>query len=317
MEAVYHLTAVLNNGTYEMSKYSKFKVFEPKERVIMALPFRDRVVQHYICDYFFEPLMERGFIYDTYACRKGKGAHNGLDRLKYFMQRHYRQHGCDGWVLKCDIGKFFYSIDHDVLKATLYKITKDSGINWLIKQIIDSTESPGIPLGNQTSQWMANLYLSSLDHFIKEHLQIKHYIRYMDDFLLIHPDKEYLRFCRGEIERYVEEILELTLNNKTHIFPLRNGVDFLGFHTYLTESGKVIRKLRQSSKNRTRRKLKKFKALYREGKITKKAIDHSFQSWLGHARHGNCYSLTEKMKVHYEHIFERDGVNGEINNDPR
>lgn len=316
MEAVYYLTTVLNNGTYQMGDYNKFKVFEPKERVIMALPFRDRVVQHYVCDHFFEPLMERHFIHDTYACRKGKGAHAGLDRLQYFMQRHYRQHGCDGWTLKCDISRFFYSIDHNVLKIMLYKLTKDSGINWLLKQIIDSTESPGIPLGNQTSQWMANLYLSCLDHFIKEKLQIKHYVRYMDDFLLIHPDKEYLRFCRTEIERYVGEELKLKLNNKTHIFPLRNGVDFLGFHTYLTESGKVIRKLRQSSKSRTKRKLKKFKVLYDAGKISKKAIDQSFNSWLGHAAHGNCYHLTEKMKWYYDHIFEKEDVNVKINNNP-
>jgi retron-type reverse transcriptase len=305
MEEVYSLTAELNNGSYTMGKYHKFTVFEPKERLILALPFRDRVVQHYICDYFFEPPMEKHFIYDTYACRKGKGAHAGLDRLQYFMQRHYRQHGCDGWVLKCDISKFFYSIDHDVLKTMLYKLTKGSGIEWLLEQIIDSTENPGIPLGNQTSQWMANLYLSYLDHFVKEKLQVKHYIRYMDDFLLIHPDKEYLRLCRSEIQQYVENELKLKLNNKTHIFPLRNGVDFLGFHTYLTETGKVIRKLRQASKHRIGCKLKKFKKMYGEGSISKEAIDQSFQSWLGQASHGNCYRLTQKMKGKYYEIFER------------
>jgi len=309
MEAVYYLTTVLNKGTYKMGSYNTFKVFEPKERVIMALPFRDRVVQHYVCDYFFEPLMERQFIYDTYACRKGKGAHAGLDRLQYFMQRHFHQYGCDGWVLKCDISKFFYSIDHGVLKTMLYEITKDSGINWLLKQIIDSTEDPGIALGNQSSQWMANLYLSGLDHFIKEKLQIKHYVRYMDDFLLIHPDKEYLRFCRNEIRQYVESKLKLKLNDKTHIFPLRNGMDFLGFHSYLTESGKVIRKLRQSSKRRVRRKLKEFNKLYDAGKISKGAINQSFQSWLGHVHHGNCYDLAEKMKRQYNSIFEEDRIN--------
>ncbi len=315
LEAVYYLVYVLNQGTYKMGKYTKFKVLEPKERGIMALPFRDRVVQHYLCDYFLEPLMERHFIYDTYACRKGKGSHAGLDRLRYFMQRHYRKHGCQGWVLKCDIRKFFYSIDHDVLKIKLNKLFKgNNDIDWLLEQIIDSAPNPGIPLGNQTSQWFANFYLSGLDHFIKEKLRIKHYIRYMDDFVLIHDDKEYLRYCLTEILQYVEVNLKLQLNSKTHIFPLRNGVDFLGFHTYLTETGKVIRKLRQKSKNRMRRKIKKFKGLHDTGKIAKEAIDRSFQSWLGHAGHGNCYRLIEKMKEHYQNVFKEDGINGTTNN---
>lgn len=124
---------------------------------------------------------------------------------------------------------------------------RDPDVLWLTDMIIDSTENPGIPIGNQTSQWFAVMYLSGLDHFIKEKLGIRYYGRYMDDFYLIHEDKAYLRYCRAEIERYVGE-LGLKLNNKTNIFPLRNGIDFLGFHTYLTDSGKVIRKVRRGSK---------------------------------------------------------------------
>ena len=145
--------------------------------------------------------------------------------------------------LKCDISKYFYNIKHDALKSLIRKYISDPDCLWLLDMIIDSTEgNVGIPIGNQSSQLFALLYLSSLDHMIKEKLGIKFYGRYMDDFYLIHEDKEYLRYCWKEIERHVNE-LGLSLNAKTNIYPLKNGIDFLGFHSYLTESGAVIRKV--------------------------------------------------------------------------
>ena len=170
------------------------------------------------------------------------------------MRRFYRQNGFDGWILKCDISKYFYSIRHDVLKTLIRKKISDPDVLWLVDLIIDSTEgNVGIPIGNQTSQLFALLYLDGLDHFVKEKLGIKFYGRYMDDFFLIHKDKEYLQHCLKEIEAFVED-RGLSLNAKTNIYPLKNGVDFLGFHTYLTESGAVIRKVRRRSKNNMKRK---------------------------------------------------------------
>lgn len=302
----YDLALLIQTKKYRLSPYHTFYVYEPKTREIMALPFKDRVVQHCLCKYILEPTIEPLLIYDTYSCRKNKGTHAGLYRLEDFLRKHYRKYGVDGWILKGDISKYFYSIDHNILKDKLYP-KMDNDTIWLLDEIIDSTENPGIPLGNQSSQWFANFYLSSFDHFIKEQLRIKYYIRYMDDFCLIHSDKAYLQHCLKEIKRYLNNNLKLQTNNKTQIFPIKNGVDFLGFHTYITDTGKVIRKIRRKSKQGIKRKLKKYKKLYVADKITKVEIDLSYQSWLGHASHGNCYRLIQKMNKKYNSIFEGDG----------
>ena len=183
------------------------------------------------------------------------------------------------------------------------KYIKDPDILWLVDLIVDSTENPGIPIGNQTSQWFAVMYLSGMDHFIKEKLGIRYYGRYMDDFYLIHEDKAYLQYCRGEIEQYVAR-LGLRMNKKTNIFPLRNGIDFLGFHTYLTESGKIIRKVRRSSKCNAQRKLKKQRGLLDRDKISLSDIEQSYGSWRSHAAKGNCYHLIQKTDSLFQNLFK-------------
>lgn len=267
--------------------------------------FRDKIIQHSLCDNVLEPRLAKTFILDNYASQKGKGTHFGLDRLKAFMQRYYRQFGADGWVLKCDIRKYFYSINHDVLKSQLRRIIDDPGVLWLLDLIIDSTEGPGIPIGNHTSQWFAVLYLSGLDHMIKERLGIKFYGRYMDDFFLIHPDKDYLIYCLEEIKKFLVP-LGLELNHKTAVFPLTQGIDFLGFRTYMTDSGKVVRKIRRDSKNRIRRKLKKFRHLLDEGRIDFETVVQSYSSWTGHAEHGNSYHLIRQTNELFYDLFKKE-----------
>ena len=164
-----------------------------------------------------------------------------------------------------------------------------------------STE--GLPLGYQTSQLLALMYLHEFDHWVKETLHAKYYGRYMDDFYIIHEDKAYLQYCRKEIEKYVAG-LGLSLNNKTNIFPLRNGIDFLGFHTYITDTGKVIRKVRRSSKSNEQKKLKKQRYLLDSGKITLKQVEQSYGSWRSHAEKGNCYHLIREMDQLYKTLFE-------------
>ena len=325
LEAICLLSEMLKNGTYKPSDYFVFRVYEPKERVVMTNAFKDKVVQHSLCDNILEPAFSRAFIRDNYASQRGRGTHDGLYRLEEFMRSYYfsrkakaeresREEGlprpvpqaanyADGWVLKCDISKYFYSIQHEPLKQMVRQYVKSPGVLWLVDMIIDSTENPGVPIGNQTSQWFAVMYLSGLDHFIKEKLGIRYYGRYMDDFYLIHEDKAYLQYCRREIERYVAR-LGLTLNNKTNIFPLRNGIDFLGFHSYLTDSGKVIRKVRRASKSNEQRKLKKQRALLDRGKITMREIKQSYGSWRSHAEKGNCYHLIREMDQLYKTLFE-------------
>lgn len=322
LEALSLLSELLKNKTYTMSQYFVFKVYEPKERVVMTNAFKDKVVQHSLCDNVLEPAFSKSFIRDNYASQRGRGTHDDLYRLEEFMRSYYfsrkaqaeresREEGlprlspaeyADGWVLKCDVSKYFYSIRHEPLKRMVRRFITDPDVLWLIDLIIDSTPDPGIPIGNQTSQWFAVMYLSGLDHFIKEKLKIKYYGRYMDDFFLIHEDKAYLQYCKKEIEKYVAG-LGLSLNNKTNIFPLRNGIDFLGFHTYLTETGKVIRKVRRSSKSNEQKKLKKQRYLLDSGKITLKQVEQSYGSWRSHAEKGNCYHLIREMDELFMNLF--------------
>jgi retron-type reverse transcriptase len=260
MEALIFLSEHLKNKTYRLSPYNCFYVYEPKKRLVMSNAFKDKVVQHSLCDNIIEPVFQKNFILDNYAVQVGKGTHYGLNRLREFMRSYFfsrkaktdadrktaglppmrTEYGnyADGWVLKCDISKYFYSIPHEKLKEMVRKYLKDPDVLWLTEMIIDSTDCPGIPIGNQSSQWFAIAYLNEFDHFIKEKLRVKYYGRYMDDFFLIHEDKNYLRHCRAEIENYLGG-LGLKLNTKTNIFPLRNGIDFCGFHSYLTDTGKA------------------------------------------------------------------------------
>ena len=303
LEALNLLSYQLKTKKYTLSLYNTFEVYEPKRRVVMSNSYKDKVVQHSLCDNVLEPILTRSFITDNYASQVGKGTHYGLDRLQEFLRRFYRKNGIDGWILKGDISKYFYSIRHDVLKTLIRRKITDPDVLWLVEMIIDSTEGNiGIPIGNQSSQLFALLYLNNLDHFIKEKLGIKYYGRYMDDFFLIHEDKAYLQYCRAEIEKHVAAI-GLSLNNKTNIYPLRNGVDFLGFHTYLTETGAVIRKVRRRSKNNMKRKLKKMRGLVERGKITTATVEQSCQSWRGHAAKGNCYHLIRRTDHYYNRLF--------------
>lgn len=268
----------------------------------MTNSFADKVVQHSLCDNVLEPVLTRSFILDNYASQKGKGTHFGLDRLQDFMRQYYQKNGTEGWVLKADISKYFYSIKHEPLREMLYKKIHDEDVRWLIDMIIDSTPDPGIPIGNQSSQLFALLYLNGMDHFIKEKLGIKYYGRYMDDFYLIHADKAYLKECLVQIKALLEP-LGLKLNSKTQIFPLRHGIDYLGFRTFMTDSGKVVRKIRRDSKNNARRKLKKFHGLVEQGRVPIETVQQSYQSWCSHAQYGNSYHLINRMNKLYSDLF--------------
>ena len=171
LENTFLLSNSLQNKTYKLGEYEEFYVYEPKKRLIKAPPFRDRVVQRCLCEQVLEPAIEKHLIYDTYACRRGKGTHAGLDRTEEFLRRHFRKHGLNGWIVKGDIKSYFYSIAHELLKRDLYPLLKDHDIWWLIVKTLNSIDNPGLPLGNQSSQWFANFYLSKFDQFVKENLE--------------------------------------------------------------------------------------------------------------------------------------------------
>lgn len=295
LDGVNILITQLKNRTYRVSDYTEFKVYEPKERVIQTTSFKDKVIQHCLCDNVIMPRLSKVFIYDNCAAQKGKGTLFGLERLAEQMQQFYGKHGMAGYILKCDIRKFFYNISHDQLKDMVWHyFGYDEGICWLCELFIDSTEGKGLPLGNQINQGFALLYLDGMDKLIKQALGIEYYGRYMDDFYLIHPSKEYLKYCLEVITEYLKT-LDLELNGKTQIFPFKNGVSYLGFHTYVTPNGAVIRKLKNENKRNAQRKYIKMAKLVADGKLSAEKFQSSYGAWKNHISHGNCFRLGKSM----------------------
>lgn len=302
-------------GEYKTGEYRRFVVTEPKERIVAALPFRDRVLQHAVTA-AIEPIWEGRFIRDSYACRSGKGTHRGADRAQDMLRKVKREHG-KVFVLKADILKFFYSIDHGVMKRLVRRRIRCRGTLALIDNIIDSTAMPGdpkpvgLPIGNLTSQLFANVYLHELDEFVKHGLREKHYIRYMDDFLVVHHDKAHLQRIRTLIERFLWDRLHLKTNAKTQVFPVGErcgrAVDFLGYRIWTTH-----RRLRKSSISRIARTLRRLKKQYAAGKVALEKVRQSITSWVAHASHAETYGLRRKLLGSF--VFSKSAHSSVSNN---
>ena len=247
LDGIYQIKKLLESKQYEVDRYNRFKVYEPKERIIEAGSFKDKIVQHSLCDNVLLPILSNEFIYTNYAGQIGKGTLFGLDCLKYQMYLAYQKYGYDCWIIKGDIKKFFYNIDHNILKDIVSYFISNPDTYWLCEKFIDSTSGNGLPLGNQVSQVFALLYLSGFDHFITGELGVKYYGRYMDDFYLIVESKQYAKYCLCAIEDFVNT-LNLELNGKTQIIPFKNGIKFCGFHTYVTKDGKREKRKRNIEK---------------------------------------------------------------------
>jgi hypothetical protein len=304
LDGINCLKSLLETRGYQIKEYFEFKVYEPKERVIKAGAFVDKIVQHSLCDNVLLPKLASVFIRNNFAGQIGKGTLFGLETLKKDMLGAYTTHGMNIYILKADVTKFFYNIDHEILKKLVAEQITDDGIRWLCNLIIDSTDGKGLPLGNQTSQVFALLYLNGLDHYITETLGIQYYGRYMDDFYLIHKDKEYLKYCLKKISEYVNG-LELTLNGKTQIMPFKNGIKFLGFHTYI-RNGKVVCKIRNENKHNAVRKYKKMANLVVAGKLSREKFDECYTSWKAHASHGDCDGIIHNLDKQIKEILQED-----------
>ena len=294
LDGVNALIRQLKDKTYRISDYTEFKVYEPKERLIQTTSFKEKVIQHSLCDNVLMPRLQEVFVKDNCAGQMGKGTLFGLDRLADQMRAFYERYGRSGYILKCDITKFFYNIRHEELKDIVRYWFDDPDVCWLCELFIDSTEGPGIPLGNQINQGFALLYLDGMDKLIQYELGIEYYGRYMDDFYLIHPNKKYLRHCLEVLTAYLQT-LGLSLNGKTQIFPLKNGISFLGFHTYIDKNGKPVRKLKNQNKRNARKKFVRMARLVANGGVPEKRFWDSYNAWKNHASHGNCADLIRDM----------------------
>ena len=252
-----------------------------------------------------EPIWEKRFLSDSYACRVGKGTHAGADCAQRFLRE--AEAGGPVYVLKADVSKYFASIDHHILKRLLRKRICCEGTLWLLDSIIDSCGAEGVPIGNLTSQLFANLYLHELDEFVKGELREERYVRYMDDFCLVANSKDHLQRQRGRIEGFLADNLALRLNAKTQLFSIGTGhgraLDFLGYRIWPNH-----RKLRKSSALRIQRALWHYARLYRQGKARLSDVRPMVQSWIGHAGHANTYGL--RKAVLGSVIFARESPSG-------
>ncbi len=289
---------------YNPMPYRHFYVFEPKRRLISAPSFKDRVVHRAIYN-VIEPMFDKRYIYDSYACRSGKGAHKGANRAQGFI-RGVEECSGKAYVLKADVKHYFSSINHRILKDIVNGKLKCGRVKALLFKVIDSSpcdiDGVGIPLGNLTSQLFANVYLHEVDIYIKHSLKVKRYVRYMDDMCIVHHDKSQLHEWRGDIEAFLSRRLNLSTNSKTQVFPISksNGraLDFLGFRIYSHH-----RLLRKSSIKKIRTKLKRYRKLFKAGEIEIRDFEPSVKSWIGHASHASTNGL---MKDLFSEPFKRE-----------
>ena len=291
------LNKELMSGSYRISKYSVFEVHEKKTRTIVSTRMRDRVVQRALCDNYLYKELTKGFIYDNCACLKGRGTDFARNRLKCHMQRYFRKSGCDGYVLKVDIHDYFGSTLHSVAKDAVRKRVPDEWARGMVYDVIDSfthiSPDRGMGLGSQITQLVQLAVLDDLDHIIKQELRVKHYVRYMDDFVLIHSDKDFLKACEVRITEELKN-LGLSVNpNKTGIQPIKHGIKFLGFRFNLTKSGSVMMKLLPGKVGKERRKLRKLSK-----QLDRESFYNCYISWRSFANKGNTYSLLQGMDAY-------------------
>lgn len=290
----------LVEGKYRPGGYVSFHIHDPKKRLISAAPFRDRVVHHALVN-MLEPIFERKFIFDTYANRKGKGTHKALDRCTWFMRRFQ-------YVLPLDVRQFFPSIDHQVLLSILSESIQDERVLNLCRQIIASGERVledeyemiffpgddlfavsrprGLPIGNLTSQFWANVCLNPLDQFIKRQLKCRAYLRYVDDMLLFSNDKHELHSWRQEVIDFLAGLRLTVHENSAQPRPCRVGVPFLGFQVYPDH-----RRLKRRKVVHARRRLKALAARYQAGQIDAEKVRAHIVAWTNHARYGDTWRL--------------------------
>jgi retron-type reverse transcriptase len=297
------LQASLRAGDYRPGPYASFAIHEPKRRLISAAPFRDRVVHHALCN-VIEPAFERGFVADSYANRIGKGTHRALDAVQRLARRHT-------YVLQGDVRQFFPSIDHAVLRDALARKIGDAHVLRLIDVILAggqhvtggeyemvyfpgddllaAARARGLPIGNLTSQFWANVYLSTFDHFVKRELRVAGYVRYVDDFVLFADDAARLWRCRQAIVDRLTE-LRLTIHPGAHVRPVAEGIPFLGFVVFTHR-----RRLKRRKAIHFARCLRGLAKAVEAGEVPVARLSASVLGWVNHARHGNTVGLRKAV----------------------
>lgn len=282
MDNIFSLHRDLKNGTYKHGEYYAFNISDPKPRNIHKASVRDRLLHHAIYRVLY-PFFDRTFITDSYSCREEKGTHRAMNRFLFFARKVSRNNTRTVWVLKCDIKKFFASIDHGILKEILKQYISDTQILALLGEIIGSfqtVQGKGLPLGNLTSQLLVNIYMNEFDQYVKHRMKEKYYVRYADDFVFLSDNRDALLCLIPTIQDFLQERLKLELHpNKLFLKTLSSGVDFLGWVHFLDH-----RVLRTATKRRMIRR------------IDGHPKDETVASYGGMLKHGNGFLLQEKFR---------------------
>ena len=295
--------------TYKPKPLKTFILRDPKTRKISKSSFRDRVTHHALIR-IIEPIFDKTFIHDSYANRRGKGVHSALDRFDQFKRKASKNNTRNGYVLKADIKHYFDTVNHEILVKIISRKIKDKRTIWLIRRILGNHKTKehgkGMPLGNLTSQFFANVYLNEFDQFVKHRLKAKYYIRYVDDFVILHNSKKVLEEYKEKIKKFLEKELRLELHpDKSKIIPLHKGIKLLGFKVFYYH-----KLLRKSNLRKFLKKLKILKEGYEQGLVSKHEILESVKGWFGYAMHGNTYKLRKKVfeqieKLYYLYFFNQ------------
>ncbi len=303
------LRAELLLHSYSPKPLETFILRDPKTRKISKSDFRDRVVHHALCN-ILEPILEKGFIYDSYANRIGKGAFKAVDRFKLFSKKVSRNNSRNAFVLKADIRHYFDTVDHKILLSILKKRIKDKNLLWLIRKILSNhSAEKGMPLGNLTSQFFANVYLNELDQFVKHKLKAKYYIRYVDDFIIMHSSYEVLEEWKLKIGFFLNNHLFLELHpDKSKIVTMHRGIEFLGFNILTNHLLLKRRNLRKF-----RRKLIEICRLHELNQISYDKVYDFMEGWCAYAKHADTYNMRKNILNSFEEKFSQEISSKEIN----
>lgn len=312
IDSTLELEEELQTGSYLPRKPRVFRLTYPKERDCSSTHIRDRIVQRDMNDNIVYPMMTKSFIYDNMACQVGKGTKRMMDRLNQLLHRYYinNANNNSGWVLQCDIKGYYENMDHKVADSCFRRqmgdVVADICKGWMERQY---PGEKGYAPGSQMIQILGISFLNNTDHYIKERLRANKYCRYMDDFLLISSDKMFLEYCREEINKKLCEIQLWLHPKKTKIYPLSNGIKFLGFTFKLTDTGKVIRLIDPKNVKHERKRLFKMAQLVKSGERTKEKFYQCYESWKAHARLGNTYKCIQHMDAFVKSLLAEDKTN--------
>lgn len=314
IEKTINLSTSLKKGTYKASPTVKFKITHPKPREIASITFRDRVYQRSLNDNAVYPTMSNSFIYDNYACQKGKGTDAARNRLKEFLRKYYRKFGHEGYVAQFDIKGYYPNMDHKTTEH-LFRKKLDPEVYAMVETILREQYEgvKGYNPGSQLIQIAGISILDEYDHYVKEQLHARLYLRYMDDFMIISHDHAYLEDCVKKTRHYMKKLKFEINEKKTGIYPLSNGIEFLGFRYSLTPTGKVLMFIRPKNVKAQRKKLRRLVARSKAGGLPREKVDEAYAAWRNHASKGNTYKLLRRMDKYYSSLWRYDNGTFEQN----